>query len=188
MQTHSCVLQNPQKAKDGSMSSVPFSLPRSCFPMSYIYGWWKVLVLSLVPVGRRYVSPFLISAMVILTCYSGAPCVVRSAVLSFGVAIAFENTMFRALGRAATGLVSRCNLRVVTPFFTTPTLTQPSIQIRNHRRDAIATTFKGDTGNMVPIVCCEEHDASKRVLFDMCETDETGEVIVPERLSFAETY
>jgi hypothetical protein len=30
---------------------------------------------------------------------------------------------------------------------------------------------------MVPIICCQEHDASKRVLFDMCETDETGEVM-----------
>ena len=58
-----------------------------------------------------------------------------------------------------------------------PNTTVPSIQVRNHRRDGIAATFKGDTGNMVPIVCCQEHDASKHVLFDMCETDEIGEVI-----------
>lgn len=32
---------------------------------------------------------------------------------------------------------------------------------------------------MAAIVCCQEHDASKRVLFDMCETDETGEVNGP---------
>ena len=68
----------------------------------------------------------------------------------------------------------------VSPLFAIATLTHnrpSSFQVRNHRRDAIATTFKGETGNMVPIVCCQEHDASKRVLFDMCETDETGEVM-----------
>lgn len=38
---------------------------------------------------------------------------------------------------------------------------------------------------MVPIVCCQEHDASKRVLFDMCETDETGEVMPPSTFFFS---
>lgn len=49
--------------------------------------------------------------------YSGAPCAVRRAVLSFDAAIAFENTMFLALGGMVTGLVSRFNLRVVLPPF-----------------------------------------------------------------------
>jgi len=47
--------------------------------------------------------------------------------------------------------------------------------VRSHRRDTLATTFKGETGIMVPIVCCLEHDSSKRELYDVCETDETGE-------------
>ncbi|KAN0088178.1 hypothetical protein V8E55_005235 [Tylopilus felleus] len=64
-------------------------------------------------------------------------------------------------------------------------LNRSSIQVRNHRREAVATTFKGETGNMVPIVCCQEHDASKRVLFDMCETDETGETALQ---AYCRTY
>ncbi|KAG2075540.1 hypothetical protein BDR04DRAFT_1091037 [Suillus decipiens] len=47
--------------------------------------------------------------------------------------------------------------------------------VRHPRRDGIITTFKGETGNMVPIVCCQEHENSKRQLYDICETDETGE-------------
>jgi len=57
--------------------------------------------------------------------------------------------------------------------------------VRNHRRDVVATTFKGETGNMIPIVCCQEHDASKRVLFDMCEMDETGETALQ---AYCRTY
>lgn len=47
--------------------------------------------------------------------------------------------------------------------------------VRHPRRDGIITTFKGETGNMVPIVCCQEHENSRRELYDVCETDETGE-------------
>ncbi|KAF9233474.1 hypothetical protein BU15DRAFT_90328 [Melanogaster broomeanus] len=54
-------------------------------------------------------------------------------------------------------------------------LTLLHTQVRSHRRDTLATTFKGETGIMVPIVCCLEHDSSKRELYDVCETDETGE-------------
>ncbi|KAG9313136.1 hypothetical protein JVU11DRAFT_6586 [Chiua virens] len=57
--------------------------------------------------------------------------------------------------------------------------------IRNHRRDVVATTFKGDTGNMVPVVCCKDHDTSKHVLLDMCETDETGETALQ---AYCRTY
>lgn len=48
--------------------------------------------------------------------------------------------------------------------------------MRNPRREGVNITFKGETGNMVPIVCCQEHENSKRELYDVCETDETGEV------------
>ncbi|KAJ8589556.1 hypothetical protein M405DRAFT_933391 [Rhizopogon salebrosus TDB-379] len=47
--------------------------------------------------------------------------------------------------------------------------------VRNPRREGVIITFKGETGNMVPIVCCQEHENSKRELYDVCETDETGE-------------
>lgn len=47
--------------------------------------------------------------------------------------------------------------------------------VRHPRRDGIITTFKGETGNMVPIVCCQEHENSRRQVYDICETDETGE-------------
>jgi hypothetical protein len=52
------------------------------------------------------------------------------------------------------------------------------LQVRNPRREGVIITFKGETGNMVPIVCCQEHENSKRELYDVCETDETGEVRV----------
>ncbi|KAG8221065.1 hypothetical protein J3R82DRAFT_2579 [Butyriboletus roseoflavus] len=129
--------------------------------------------------GRYQYYPSCPLVGAILTCHSGALCAVRWAVLSFDAAIAFENTIFLALGGTVIDLVSRCNLQVVVSFlrYSHAYTTVASIQVRNHRRDGIATTFKGDTGNMAPIVCCQEHDASKRVLFDMCETDETGEVM-----------
>ncbi|EGO22633.1 hypothetical protein SERLADRAFT_451461 [Serpula lacrymans var. lacrymans S7.9] len=47
--------------------------------------------------------------------------------------------------------------------------------VRNHRRDVVITTFKGDTGAMAPVVCCREHENSKRHLYDICETNEMGE-------------
>ncbi|KAF9224072.1 hypothetical protein BS17DRAFT_780421 [Gyrodon lividus] len=47
--------------------------------------------------------------------------------------------------------------------------------VRSHRRDTVVTNFRGETGNMVPIVSCQEHEMSKRELYDICETDETGE-------------
>ncbi|KIJ65499.1 hypothetical protein HYDPIDRAFT_39434 [Hydnomerulius pinastri MD-312] len=47
--------------------------------------------------------------------------------------------------------------------------------VRNHRRDSVVTTFRGDTGNMVPIICCQEHEPTRHELYDVCETDETGE-------------
>ncbi|KIK96767.1 hypothetical protein PAXRUDRAFT_825597 [Paxillus rubicundulus Ve08.2h10] len=47
--------------------------------------------------------------------------------------------------------------------------------VRSHRRDAVVITFRGETGNMVPIVSCQEHETSKRELYDVCETDDTGE-------------
>lgn len=47
--------------------------------------------------------------------------------------------------------------------------------VRNPRREGVIITFKGETGNMVPIVCCQEHENNKRELYDVCETDETGE-------------
>jgi hypothetical protein len=48
--------------------------------------------------------------------------------------------------------------------------------VRHPRRDGIITAFKGETGNMVPIVYCLEHENSRRELYDVCETDENGEV------------
>jgi len=56
--------------------------------------------------------PFQTPLMVTYTYHSGAPCVVRWVVLSFDAAIAFESTMFHALGGTVTGLVSSSNLRV----------------------------------------------------------------------------
>ncbi|KAH7890899.1 hypothetical protein F5I97DRAFT_1976018 [Phlebopus sp. FC_14] len=47
--------------------------------------------------------------------------------------------------------------------------------VRSQRRDTLITSFKGEFGNMVPIICCQEHDPSKHELYGICETDETGE-------------
>lgn len=37
--------------------------------------------------------------------------------------------------------------------------------------------FKGESGCMVALICCKEHDRSKRDMYDICETDEGGEVL-----------
>ena len=91
------------------MFYVPFSLPRSPFPMLPIFGWRKGSVLFLDTVGRRYVPSFG-NQRVILIDLSGVPCVARQGVLSSDAATASENTIFLALGGTVTDLVSRSKL------------------------------------------------------------------------------
>lgn len=50
--------------------------------------------------------------------------------------------------------------------------------VRNPRRDTVIVTFKGETGVLTPVIYCKEHDASKHELYDICETDETGESVM----------
>jgi len=36
--------------------------------------------------------------------------------------------------------------------------------------------LKGEIGVLTPIICCKEHGVSRHGLYDLCETDEVGEV------------
>ena len=50
-------------------------------------------------------------------------------------------------------------------------------QVKSSRRDTTTTTtFKGESGCMNAIVSCKDHDHSKRDIYDICETNESGEV------------
>lgn len=52
------------------------------------------------------------------------------------------------------------------------------LQVKLNRRDStIMVNFKGESGCMVALICCKEHDRSKRDMYDICETDEGGEVL-----------
>ena len=47
--------------------------------------------------------------------------------------------------------------------------------MKSSRRDTTITTyFKGETGCMNAIVSCKEHDHSKRDIYDICSTNESG--------------
>ena len=51
------------------------------------------------------------------------------------------------------------------------------VEVKSSRRDTtITTTFKGETGCMNPIVSCRDHDRSKREIYDICETNDGGQV------------
>jgi len=48
--------------------------------------------------------------------------------------------------------------------------------VKSSRRDTTTvTSFKGESGCMNPIVCCKEHDRSRRDIYDICETNDVGE-------------
>ena len=50
-------------------------------------------------------------------------------------------------------------------------------QVKSSRREAAAAVeFKGHTGVMVPSVVCKGHVGHKRQLYDICDTNEMGEV------------
>jgi len=50
-------------------------------------------------------------------------------------------------------------------------------QVKSSRRDATVTVnFRGETGHMSAIVSCKDHDHSRRSIYDMCDTNEGGEV------------
>lgn len=44
------------------------------------------------------------------------------------------------------------------------------------RELSASVSFNGVSGTMHPIVRCKEHEGSRRPLFDICETNEYGEV------------
>jgi hypothetical protein len=53
------------------------------------------------------------------------------------------------------------------------------LKVKSSRRDTTTTvTFKGETGCMNAIISCKDHDHSKRDIYDLCETNEGGEVRV----------
>jgi hypothetical protein len=61
--------------------------------------------------------------------------------------------------------------KLVTHFFSF------SYQVKSSRRElTTTTTFKGETGCMNAIVSCKDHDHSRRIIYDICETNEGGEV------------
>ena len=50
-------------------------------------------------------------------------------------------------------------------------------QVKHSRREAATTVdWKGMTGQMVPSVICKGHIGHKRQLFDICDTNDLGEV------------
>ena len=50
-------------------------------------------------------------------------------------------------------------------------------QAKHSRREATPTVeFKGQTGLLVPTVLCKTHTNHKRPIYDICETNDAGEV------------
>jgi hypothetical protein len=148
--------------------------------MSPISGWRKVSVPSPVHGGQRYVfPPRMLVVGVLRMIHRGVRCAAKRVALFFDAAIASENIILPALGNTATGSALRSSLRVFSPDVKQHVTANTSFvtQVRSHRRDTVVTTFRGETGSMVPIVSCQEHETSKRELYDVCETDDTGEVI-----------
>ncbi|KIL69139.1 hypothetical protein M378DRAFT_98405 [Amanita muscaria Koide BX008] len=48
--------------------------------------------------------------------------------------------------------------------------------VKSSRRElTVTTTFKSETGCMNAIVSCKDHDHSRRIIYDICETNEGGE-------------
>jgi len=48
--------------------------------------------------------------------------------------------------------------------------------VRQSKRDQTTiVNWNGDSGNMVPVISCREH-SSRRVIHEMCETNDVGEV------------
>ncbi|KAF8347972.1 hypothetical protein F5887DRAFT_881413 [Amanita rubescens] len=48
--------------------------------------------------------------------------------------------------------------------------------VKSSRRDmTVTTTFKSETGCMNAIVSCKDHDHGRRVIYDICETNDGGE-------------
>ena len=48
--------------------------------------------------------------------------------------------------------------------------------VRQSKRDQTTiVNWNGDSGNMVPVISCREH-SSRRMIHEMCETNEVGEV------------
>ena len=51
------------------------------------------------------------------------------------------------------------------------------MKVKSTRRDVTnIVTFKRETGCMNAIICCKEHSSYRRDLYDLCETNDVGEV------------
>ncbi|KDQ26518.1 hypothetical protein PLEOSDRAFT_1105423 [Pleurotus ostreatus PC15] len=55
--------------------------------------------------------------------------------------------------------------------------------VKNNRREV--TSFKGETGSMVALILCKDHDKSRRDIYDICEADDTGETALQ---AYCRTY
>src|SRR5688572_16562894 len=92
-----------------------------------------------------------------------------------------RSTTPRVPGSKDINLGSRSSLYVCGSSFDAKNVVHSfsSIQVKSSRRDTlITTTFKGESGCMNAIVSCKDHDHSKRDIYDLCETNEGGEVSV----------
>jgi hypothetical protein len=50
------------------------------------------------------------------------------------------------------------------------------LQVKHSKRDQTTMVqWNGDSGNMVPVICCKEH-SSRRIIHEICETNDVGEV------------
>ena len=54
--------------------------------------------------------------------------------------------------------------------------------VRQSKRDQTTiVNWNGESGNMVPVISCKEH-SSRRVIHEMCEANDVGEVGCPPSL------
>jgi hypothetical protein len=87
--------------------------------------------------------------------------------------------MLRVLGNRATSLDLKSNPWVfgLLMLFRHHSFLPYFLKVKSSRRDTTTTvTFKGETGCMNAIISCRDHDHSKRDIYDLCETNEGGEV------------
>jgi len=100
--------------------------------------------------------------------------VARLVAQSPNAAIVLRSTTHRARGRSATGLVLSCSQLVLSVSY--QAITNAPLKVKSSRKDtSTITTFQGDTGSMLPLICCKEHNTTRHTIHDICSTNEMGE-------------
>ncbi len=94
---------------------------------------------------------------------------------SSGVMIARRIITSPARGSMVSSLALRYNQSVYFAYCSGPR--SYSFKVKSNHREV--TSFKGETGSMVAIILCKDHDKSRRDIYDICEVDDSGEVRCP---------